>query len=41
MNATIRPVASAVIRTGLLVALALLLVMVLLPAVLEVQAASS
>jgi hypothetical protein len=41
MNATLRPVAFTAIRSVLLVAFALLLVMVLLPAALDVQAASS
>jgi hypothetical protein len=41
MNATIRPIAFTVLRSSLLVALAMLLVMVLLPAALNVQAATS
>jgi hypothetical protein len=41
MNGTIRPVAFTVLRSAVMVALALLLVMVLLPAALDVQAASS
>jgi hypothetical protein len=40
MTTTIRPVAIAVIRTVALVAFAMLLILVLLPAVLAVQAAT-
>jgi hypothetical protein len=40
MNTTIRPIAAAAIRSAALVAFALVLVMVLLPAALAVQAAS-
>jgi hypothetical protein len=41
MNATIRPIATVAARSLAMVAIAMLLVMVLLPAVLAAQAASS
>jgi hypothetical protein len=41
MHAPIRPVASTALRSALMVALAMMLILVLLPMVLSVEAASS
>ena len=41
MHAPIRPVASMALRSALMVALAMMLILVLLPMVLSVEAASS
>lgn len=41
MRTSIRPIAFAALRSGMLVALAMMLILVVLPAVLSVQAASN